>query len=428
MEGNLLMSAKERRRKVEFDGVGEGRMTIVEASEKLDLSYGHCCRTYKRYREEGDAGLVHRSRGRPSNRAKPGAFREAVVGRYRERYSGIGPVLAMEKLAEDGHEVARETLRRWLLEEGLWEPRRKSVKHRQRRERRAHFGELVQIDGSHHEWFGTEKGFLCLMDMVDDATGESLALMAEQETTQAAMEVLWMWCERYGIPHAIYVDKKNVYVTEREPTREEQLAGKRPLTHFGTACDKLGIQIITAHSPQAKGRVERKHAVYQDRFLTELTLHNIDTIEGANELLRGGFDEGLNRKFARQPRSEKDYHRPVPPEMDLAEIFCFEHSATVANDWTLCCKRRCYQIRKNNEPLPKPRQKVTVRRLLDGTIQILYRGKKLRFKEIDYPEAPLRYSEAAAPRTPRPKRKYKPPQDHPWRKGPRAAARRTKPT
>ena len=427
MKGHLVMSAKERRRKVEFEGVREGRMRIVDAAERLGLSYRHCRRSYKRFREQGDGGLVHRNRGRTSNRAKPAKFREAVLARYRQRYESFGPVLATEKLAEDGYEVGRETLRGWLLEQGLWQPRRKGVRHRHRRERRAHFGELVQIDGSYHEWFGKEKGFFCLMDMVDDATGESLALMAEKETTELAMGALWLWCQRYGIPKAIYADRKNVYVTKRAPTREEQLAGQQPMTQFGKACEKLGIRIITARSPQAKGRVEHKHAVYQDRFLKELSLQSIDTIEGANELLRSGFDEGLNRRFARQPQNETDFHRPLPPEMKLSEIFCFEKTATVANDWTLVCQKCFYQILRRNEPMPRPRQKVTVRRLLDGTTQLLYRDNKLRFKQIAPPKAPLRYSKPAAPRPPAAKKKHKPAPDHPWRRARRTAARRTKP-
>ena len=155
MRGHLVMSAKERRRKVEFEGVLEGWMRIKEAAAKLGLSYRHCRRAYKRFCEEGDAGLVHRRRGQRSNRAKPEAFKREALERYRERYTGFGPVLGMEKLAEEGYSVGRETLRVWLLEEGLWQPRRKRARHRQRRERKEHFGELVQMDGSHHEWFGT---------------------------------------------------------------------------------------------------------------------------------------------------------------------------------------------------------------------------------------------------------------------------------
>ncbi|MHC4146855.1 MAG: ISNCY family transposase [Planctomycetota bacterium] len=411
MEGHLLMSAKERRRKVEFECVRNGRQSIKDAAMRLELSYRHCRRSYKRFREEGDVGLAHRRRGRPSNRAKPHAFKEAVLSRYRERYEGFGPVLAMEKLVEEGYVLGRETLRRWLIEEGLYQPRRKGARHRKRRERKAHFGELVQMDGSHHKWFGGEQAPSCLMDMVDDATGTTLALMGEQETTELAMRTLWQWCRRYGIPRALYTDKKNVFVTKREPTIEEQLAGQQPLTEFGKACAKLDIEIIAANSPEAKGRVERKHGVFQDRFVKELRLKEIGRIEEANELLQNGFVETLNRKFARSPRSQTDLHRPAPTQRELREIFCFENIRVVTNDWTVRCENRFYQILKRNAPLPRPGDKVIVRRLLDGTIRLLYRDNKLKFKEIAQPAAP--------------KGKEKPAPDHPWRPGLRAAAKKT---
>ncbi len=428
MEGHLVMSAKERRRKVEFEGVRKGRLSIKEAAMRLELSYRQCRRAYKRFREEGDAGLVHRRRGRRSNRAKPQAFKEAVLLRYQERYEGFGPVLAREKLAEEGYAVGRETLRTWLIEEKVWKPRRKGVRHRKRRERRAHFGELVQMDGSHHQWFGQEKPFSCLMDMVDDATGTTVALMDEQETTELAMRTLWQWCMRYGIPKALYTDSKNVFVTDREPTLEEQLAGQEALTVFGKACKKLGITIITANSPQAKGRVERKHGVFQDRFVKELHLQGISTIERANELLHNGFLTTLNRKFARPPLSTADFHLPAPTKRELREIFCVEKLRMVANDWTVRCENRFYQILKRTTPLPRPRQKVTVRRLLDGTIRLLYRDKKLAFKEIVPPGAALSYTEPAAPQPVKPKEKYKPAPDHPWRRWSGAAAKRTRST
>jgi len=426
MEGHLVMSAKERRRKVEFEGVREGRQNIKEASVRLRLSYRHCRRSYKRLRAQGDKGLVHRSRGRPSNQAKPREFRDAVLGRYHDRYKGFGPTLAAEKLAHDGYELDHETLRRWLVAEGgQWQWQRKGAHHRQRRERRAHFGELVQMDGSHHQWFADDGRFSCLMDMVDDATGETLALMGEQETTELAMQALWAWCERYGIPRALYTDHKNVFLTDREPTIEEQLAGQEPLTAFGKACKKLGIEIIPAGSPQAKGRVERKHRDYQDRFVKELSLEGITTIEGANELLEQGFVETFNGKFARPPRSDTDLHRPVPPELELREVFCFEQTRVVSNDWTVRCENRFYQILKRNDPLPRSRQRVTVRRLLDGTIQLLYHDKKLRFKEIEPPDTTLRYTKPAPAQLPAPRKKHKPAPDHPWRRGRRTAARRT---
>jgi len=428
MEGHLMMSAKERRRKVEFECVLSGRQTIREAAIRLGLSYRHCRRSYKRFREQGDKGLVHRRRGRLSNRAKPQAFKEAVLSRYQERYEGFGPVLAMEKLSEEGYLIGRETLRRWLIEQGLYQPRRKGVRHRQRRERKAHFGELVQMDGSHHEWFGEERASSCLMDMVDDATGTTLAVMDEEETTELAMRTLWQWCRRYGIPRALYTDKKNVFLTRREPTIEEQLAGQEPMTEFGKACAKLGIEIIPAHSPEAKGRVERKHGVFQDRFVKELKLQDICRIEEANELLQNGFVKELNRKFARPPRNQTDLHRPAPTQRELREIFSFEKIRVVTKDWTVRCENHFYQILKRNNPLPRPRHKVTVRRLLDGTIHLLYRDKKLAVKEIAPPATALCYTEPAAPQPVAPKENYKPAPDHPWRRRSVAAAKRTRPT
>lgn len=356
MKGHLTMSGKERRRKSVFNEVQEGRLTLREASEKLGLSYRQCRRSYRRFGEEGDAGLVHRSRGRRSNRRLPQELRDRVVKRYRERYEGFGPTLAAEKLAQEGLVLDHETLRRLLIKEGLWTKRRKRRAHRQRRERRHHFGELLQLDGSHHAWFGQERARACLMDVVDDATGRRLALLAPEETTEAAMRLLWQWIERYGIPQAIYVDKKSVYLALREPTVDEQLAGVEPQTAFGAACAKLGIELIAAHSPQAKGHIERTHGVYQDRFVKELALRAITTLDTANKLLRNGFTEQLNTKFAQEPARAVDFHRPRPRRLDLADVFCFEEFRSVQNDWTVRYKNRHYQIVPENRPLPNPEE------------------------------------------------------------------------
>lgn len=389
MEGHLMMSAKERKRLLVFDRVREEQLSLGEAAGQLEISYRQCCRSYKRYREEGERGLVHRRRGRPSNRAKPREFRLEVVKRYEEKYKGYGPTLAAEKLAEEGFVLDHETLRRWLLAEGKWKKKRRRRKHRSWRERRAHFGELVQLDGSHHQWFGTGRKRRCLMNMVDDATSTKLSLMAEEETTEAAMRTLWLWIERYGVPKALYTDRKNVFVTDREPTIEEQLADVEPMTAFGKACKKLGIEIIPANSPQAKGRVERSHGVYQDRFVKELKLKGITTIEGANELLEGGFVDKLNAKFAREPKDPRDYHRPLPKGLDLNEVFSFEQTRVVMNDWTIRYQNRMLQVLKDNRLLPRPRASVVVRTLLDGQIQLLYRDKKLKFEPITSSRRPV---------------------------------------
>lgn len=414
MEGALLMSYKERDRKSAFDTVSAGKTTLKKASVLLRLSYRHCRRSYKRFLQEGDAGLVHRRRGKPSNRGKPAGFKKRVLELYAEKYDGFGPTLAAEKLLVDGYEVNHETLRRWLIAEGKWQNRRKRRQHRTRRERRSHFGDLVQVDGSHHRWFGPENPENCLMNMVDDATGKTLSLLDEEETTSLAMRTLWLWIERYGIPVSLYADRKNVFVTNREPTLEEQLAGKKPLTAFGKACLKLGIEIISANSPQAKGRVERNHAVYQDRFVKELKLEGISAIDGANGLLAGGFSEHLNGKFAVEPADKKDFHRSLDKSIDLAEIFCFEEARVVQNDWVIRYKNRHFQITRENRPIPKPRTKVIVRELLDGTIRILCGGKKLKFKSIGKEGIIKKNSRKEIPM---PKSKYIPAKDHPCRNG-----------
>lgn len=410
--GHFLMSHKELERKSVLDRVQSRTLTVAEAAVLLQVSERHAWRLWSRYRGEGAAGLAHRNRGRPSNRSKPKGFKARVLARYKERYEGLGPTLAAEKLALDGLDVDHETLRRWLLEDRLIPRRRRRSGHRSRRPPKEHFGELVQLDGSHHRWFGEDQGYTCLMNMVDDATGTTFALMFEEETTEAAMRTLWGWMKRHGIPKALYTDRKTVYVTDREPTVEEQLAGEEPMTAFGIACKKLGIEIITANSPQAKGRVERKHGVYQDRLVHELRLNGVATIEGANQLLEHGFVRQLNEKFAHAPARSRDRHRPLPKHLDLRDVFCYEYRRTLSNDWCIRYANRFFQIEKTNKPLPKPKDKIIVRIWLDGSIHLLYNAKRLAFHEIDVP--PPKPVKAIPPPTPRAPQKPRP--NHPWKK------------
>lgn len=382
MEGPLLMSSKERHRESVFAEVDAGRLSLRQASELLGVCYRQCRRSYKRYREEGAVGLAHRGRGRCSNRRSPVEFREGVLQRYEERYSGFGATLAAEKLAAEGFVVDHETLRRWLLAAELLKRRRKRSRYRCRRERRPRFGELVQMDGSHHRWFGSSFDQSCLINMVDDATSVTLGFMAEEETTRACMMQLWQWVENFGIPLALYTDKKTVFVTDREPTLEEQLAGITPKTAFGVACEKLGIEIITANSPQAKGRVERNHGVYQDRFVKELALSGATTIAEANVILASGFVDTLNSKFSQPPASEENAHRKVPKGLDLADVFCFEDTRVVQNDWVVRHENIHYQIGPDNTPLPRPKSQVIVRTHLDGRVQLLYKGKALVYTRL----------------------------------------------
>jgi len=214
--GAILMGRKERRRLELLSRVRDRVLKLVKAAELMSVSYRQAKRIWRRYRQLGDAGIVHRLRGRRSHRAKPTVQREAMLARYEERYPDFGPTLAAEYLAQDGYPIDHETLRRWLIADGQWQPRRPQRHHRQWRERRAHCGELVQMDGSHHDWFEGRRAPAVLMVMIDDATNRTYARFFESETTLAAMETFARYSRRYGLPQALYVDLDSIYRTDWE--------------------------------------------------------------------------------------------------------------------------------------------------------------------------------------------------------------------
>lgn len=413
MRGHLLMSEKERQRLSVLSRVKDQGMSLIGAAKALKLGYRQTRRVYKRFISEGDKGLIHKSRGVASGKGFKTETRQKVINLYKTKYDGFGPTLATEKLLkEDGIFLDHETLRRWLIKEGLWQRRRKRSGYRQRRKPKEHFGELIQMDGSHHPWFEERGEKCCLMNMVDDATKTTLSLIDKEETTEVSMRLLWAWIDKYGIPEALYVDHKNVFVTDREPTIEEQLKGEMPLTHFGRACDKLGIQIITANSPQAKGRVERNHGVYQDRLVKEFRLKGTDTIDSANEILASGFVDDLNTKFAVAPQNPKDRHLPVDNNTDLKAVFSFEYQRSIGNDFTIRFDNRIFQIIKQS-PLPPARAKLTVQKRLDERIHLIYENQELEFTEItkELREEPvITKKEKAKNNT-----AHTPSASHPWR-------------
>jgi hypothetical protein len=250
------MSSRELERVEVMGRVASGNLKLTDAAVMLELSYRQTKRLWRCYRQVGRKGLKHGNAGRLSNRSKPQKLRRRVLNLIKKKYSGseekrFGPTLAAEHLAEeDGIVMDHETLRRWMLAERLWSRQRKRKKHCQRRERKSHFGELVQLDGSFHDWLEGRGPRGCLMDMVDDATSRTQARLGKEETIWAAAGVLRVWIEKYGVPRALYTDWKNVY--KRKATPAEQLRGEVPLTQFGRMCQELGIAIIAASSPQAK--------------------------------------------------------------------------------------------------------------------------------------------------------------------------------
>jgi hypothetical protein len=419
------MSERELKRAAIFSRVAEKAWTLVQGAERMEMSYRQAKRLWKRYRSEGSAGLVHGNVGRVSNRAKPKSLRRRVLSLIRKKYGGepgerFGPTLAVEHLAhEDGIEIGVETLRGWMLEEGLWSRERRGRAHRKRRERKAHFGELVQMDGSFHEWLEGRGPRGCLMNMVDDATGTTLCRMGEEETIWAAVGVLREWIGHYGIPQALYTDWKNVYV--REQNAGERQRGEVAVTQFGRMCQRLGIQIIAASSPQAKGRVERNHGTHQDRRVKKLRRQQIRSLEEVNGYMEKEYCAEHNRRFAVAAASKEDYHLPAPGARAMRAILRLETERSLSNDWVVRHANRIYQIERQSQHHAPAKSKVMVCEWEDRTMEIQYRGQKLKWKEIAGC-AEARKTEDTEPKARKEvvkvaKRQWKPGSDHPWRRG-----------
>lgn len=294
------MNRKERNRITIMAGVKAQELSQVQAAELLGLGYRQVKRVWRRYRDEGDAGLVHRLRGKPGLRRKPLSLRTQVLARCaEERYADFGPTLMAEELEKEGLVVDHDTLRRWLLAAGNRTVRRRRQQHRQWRERKPCFGAMVQLDGSHHDWFEGRRGKCVLMVMVDDATNRIRVRFFEEETTRASYDLLEGWVRQNGLPGALYVDRDSIYRSEGQPSVADQLAGKERQTQFGRAMEQLGVELILANSPQAKGRVERMNGVLQDRLVKALRLAGINDLESANRFLDATYLREFNRRFGR---------------------------------------------------------------------------------------------------------------------------------
>jgi transposase len=404
------MSSQELRRVEVMGRVKAGSLKLNEASELLEISYRQAKRLWKRYREGGREALQHRSCGRWSNRARPARLRRRVLKRVQDRYADFGPTLASEHLRdEDGLEVHAETLRRWLKEAGLSRRQRQRKPYRKRRERKQHFGELVQMDGSFHRWLEERGGQGCLMHMVDDATGRAEGEFSQEETTWAAAKLLRRWIEQYGVPKALYTDWKNVYV--QPPSVQEKIRGEKPQTQFGCMCAELGIKIIPANSPQAKGRVERGHGTHQDRLVKKLRLRRINSYEEANRYLRQGYWAEHNRRFERKAAGG-DYHLRRPSVRQLDAVFCLKQERVVSQDWVVSYNGRWLQLERQSRHWAPARSRVTVSEWEEGRIGITYRGQRLAFHEI------FRRREKPAARVEPPAMRKQHPQPaahHPWR-------------
>jgi transposase len=412
--GGLRLSGKERGRLEVLRKVSAGQVTRRKAAELLGVSYRQVLRLCARHSDEGASGLGHRLRGRKSNRGSAESRRERIVELCRAKYHDFGPTLAVEHLAQDdGETIGIETLRRWLVAAGLWEPRQRGARHRAWRERRECLGELVQMDGSNHDWFEGRHSRAVMMVMIDDATNMTWARLFEGETTEAAMTVFADYVGEHGLPRALYVDRASLYVTTRDATTDENLREKAPATQFSRAMEELGVKLMLANSPQAKGRVERRHAVFQDRFVKELRLRGIKTLEAANQYLRGEFLPDLDTRMRVKPKSNVDVHRKVPRGVRLDHVLCHREERLVQNDWTIAWRNRVLQIEARHQRLALARKKVEVSELLDGRLRLVWRGRELSWRELPERPRPVRATKPL-PKA-KLKRPHKPAANHPWR-------------
>jgi hypothetical protein len=379
------MDVRERHRLETFSQVKSGQITIGQAGVICGLSHRQARRVWKRYKDHGDAGLVHQGRGRLGNHRTRAALREQALAAYRKKYAGFGAVLASEYLAQQNLCVPSQTLWRWLRAEGLLGPRRRSPKHRSRRPRRACLGELVQMDGSTHDWFEGRQGATpcVLFVMVDDATGRVFARFYAAEDTTAAFDLFDGYVQKHGLPVALYVDKDSIYtVNNRAWTAAETFSGKGPMSQFGRAMRHLNVEVILAHSPQAKGRVERMNGTLQDRLVKGLRVQRICTLEAANTYLETTFLPDLNARFGRPPRAPADVHRQWPRTLRRQDVLCVIEERTVSRDWCVVYERRVLQLDQRHQNLGLAGRPVKVLQQADGQLKIQHQGRDLTWHEL----------------------------------------------
>ncbi|MDH4087353.1 MAG: ISNCY family transposase [Nitrospira sp.] len=392
-EDRVTMSGKELRRVHVIRQVLEHRLTQKEASTLLGVTDRQIRRLTRRVEQEGDHGLVHRARGRPSNRRISEGRKTTILQLYETRYGDFGPTLASEQLTERHRlPLSAETLRRWLRARGIEHFSRRKRPHRAWRARKAHVGELVQVDGSHHDWFEGRGPRCVLLAYIDDASSRVFARFYTHEGTIPAMDSFQRYVRRYGLPLALYTDRHTTYQSPAAPTIEEQLAGVEPTSQFGRALHELGV--------------ERLFKTFQDRLVKELRLAKIATLAAANHFL-DDYLSRYNRRFTVPPAQPTDLHRPCPARSGLDRILCIKTSRVLRRDWTVAHNGHLYQVQTN----VRARQVVMEDRL-DGTLCLTHRGRVLDYHLI--PERPV---PPAKPRTVVSRRRpVKPPRTHPWYK------------
>lgn len=403
----LIMRVTELRKLKVIQEAISKKITQIAAAAILGLSERQVGRLVRVVRKEGDRGIIHKSRGKESNRRTSPDIKGKIMGLYKDKYPGFGPTLASEKLKEiDGVIISEETLRIWLIDEGIWKKKRKRKAHRQWRERKECFGEMIQMDGSHHDWLEGRGPNLVLMGYIDDATSKVFARFYDYEGTMPAMDSFRRYIEENGLPQSIYTDKHSTYKSQGKLTPEEELEGmKTPLSQFERSLEELGVEMIHAHSPQAKGRIERLFGTFQDRVIKEMRLKGIKTKEEANEFL-GRYLPEYNKRFSKPAANETDVHVRLPKKLDLNNYLCIKTDRTVRKDNTISHDGKLYQIEERVVT-----KQVTVEERPDVSMKIRSKRLSLRYKQIE--ERP---KNEKTEKTLKNKKRYIPPKDHPWKK------------
>lgn len=403
----IVMSMREVKRLKAVQSALERHITQKTAASMVGLSERQVRRMVKGIRERGEQGIIHGLRGQPSNRRFSEEMRETVLSLYQERYPDFGPTLAMEKLLErDGIRLSDETLRKWLLAAGIWKKRRKRSPFRRWRQRRECLGEMLQMDGSHHDWLEGRGPELVLMGSIDDATNTTYGRFHDYEGTLPAMDSFKGYVKKYGLPMSIYVDRHTTYKSSKKLTEWDEVEGIKTLSQFERALEELGVEVIHAQSAQAKGRIERLFGVLQDRLVKEMRLQGVTTKDQANEFLEEYLPR-YNERFRVHPANKTDVHVPLPSHIDLDRYLCIKRERTVRKDNTIALDGRWYQLEERGG------KKVIAEVRLDGSLHIMSNGAALKYTEIT--ERPRK---EVVPKTDMRvfNRPQKPSNDHPWKR------------
>ncbi len=401
MDKRLNMSNREVDRLRVIRDILDGKLKWCEAAGIMGRSERQVARLCAKVRDHGNRGIVHGLRGHPSNhRLDPELLGKALSALHHPLWTGFGPTFAQQKLDDFyGIVLSDTTVRKWMTWTGLWEPHRRRAKHRSWRERRSCIGMLVQLDGSYHDWFEGRGPWCVLLIYIDDATSRILyGEFIEVESTLHLMRTAKTYLRKWGRPAALYVDKDSIYNVNREASVDEELRGERAITQFTRAMGELGIEVILAGSPQAKGRVERTFGTHQDRLIKELRLRGISNIRDANPYLRGEYIPDHNRRFAVEPASSTNTHRPLLECHHLAAILSIQEDRQVYNDFTVRYENRFFQLGPKQPVRVCRGAKVRVQERLDGSINIVSKGQRLKMHEI-----PARPPRRPAPRVVRSK-------------------------